>query len=278
MQTEIATEICRQLNATLIRSLGAGAFKHAYLIERGEELFALKVAPVSGDLRARFEREITALRGCDHPAIAKILASDLVVLGGNEYWIIVEEYLSHGTLTDLAANTPLSQEDIRRLGITLAGALAHLSERKFVHRDIKPANILFRTPPEPVLTDFGIVRMLGEQSLTQDFMAQGPGTPMYAAPEQLLNEKCAIDWRTDQFGLALVLAEQLLGHHAYLPDNHSNVRDAVMLVANRQPLPTGSRDRLAAKGFGCLVKAMSPWPVQRFRRPDEFLRALTGGV
>lgn len=278
MQTEIAAEVCKQLNATLIRSLGTGAFKHAYLIERGGTQFALKVAPVSGDLRARFEREITALRKCEHPAIAKIFASDLVVLSGNEYWIIVEEYLPHGTLTDLAANTPLSQDDIRHLGITLAGALAHLFERGFVHRDIKPANILFRTPVEPVLTDFGIVRMLGEQSLTQDFMVQGPGTPTYSAPEQLLNEKCAIDWRTDQFGLALVLAEQLLGHHAYLPDIHGHVRDAVTLVAKRQSPPTINRERLASKGFGCLVKAMSPWPVQRFRKPEEFIRALIEGV
>lgn len=278
MQTEIAAEVCRQLDVALIRSLGNGAFKHAYLIESGGELFALKVASVSGDLKARFERETAALRKCEHTAIAKILASDLMVASGNEYWIIVEEYLPNGTLTDLAAGTPLSQDDIRHLGIILAGALAHLFERGFVHRDIKPANILFRTSAEPVLTDFGIVRMLGEQSLTQDFMAQGPGTPMYAAPEQLLNEKCAIDWRTDQFGLALVLAEQLLGHHAYLPDKHGHVRDAIMLVANRRSLPVGNRERLAAKGFGCLVKAMSPWPVQRFRRPEEFLRALIGGI
>lgn len=278
MQTEIATEICGQLDAKIICSLGAGAFKHVYLVEINGRQFALKVAPVSGELKARFEREITALRECDHPAIAKILASHLATFGSNQFWVILEEFLPIGTLADLAKNTSFSQDDIRHLGIVLAGALAHLFERSFVHRDIKPANILFRTPLEPVLTDFGIVRMLGEQSLTQDFMAQGPGTPRYAAPEQLLNEKSSIDWRTDQFGLALVLAELLLGQHAFLAPDHSHVRDAVMSVANREPLPTNNRERLEDMGFDCLVKALSPWSVQRFRKPEEFLKALIGEV
>jgi len=127
---------------------------------------------------------------------------------------------------------------------------------------------------DPVLTDFGIVRILGEHSLTQDFMAQGPGTPMYAAPEQLLNEKSSIDWRTDQFGLALVLSELILGHHAFLEAPHVNVRDAILAVANKSVLPARSRELLESRGFGCLVKALSPWPVQRYRKQADFQKAL----
>lgn len=276
MHQEITAVICKQLDAKLIRSLGNGAFKQAYLIERNGAQFALKVAPVSGDLKARFERELSALSGCDHPSIAKIIASSSITHGGQECWIIVEEFLPGGTLSELVGCGPLDLAAIRRIGVTIAGALGHLFERGFVHRDIKPANILFRTSLEPVLTDFGIVRVLGDVSLTQDFLAQGPGTPMYAAPEQLLNEKCSIDWRTDQFGLALVLAELLLGHHAFQEDPHANVRDAIMRVAGRKSLPPGSQQRLMDCGFGCLVKALSVWPVKRYRKPEEFEQALMG--
>lgn len=277
MLTEIAVEICKQREATLIKNLGNGAFKHAYLINENDALFALKIAPVSGHLQERFDREIAALKNCDHSAVAKIFSSDIQAIHGNEYWIILEEYLSHGTLSDRIADTRLSQDEIRHLGITLAGVLCHLFEKGFVHRDIKPANILFRTPNDPVLTDFGIVRLLGEQSLTQDFLAQGPGTPLYSAPEQLLNEKAAIDWRTDQFGLALVLSEQLLGHHAHMVDSRGSVHDAITSVAKRHPIPANNREALSAQGFDCLVKALSPWSVQRFRKPEEFLQALRGG-
>lgn len=278
MHQEITAVICKQLDAKLIRSLGNGAFKQAYLIERNGAQFALKVAPVSGDLKARFERELSALSGCNHPSIAKIIASSSITHRGQESWIIVEEYLSGGTLSERMVGSPLDPTAIRHIGATIAGALGHLFERGFVHRDIKPANILFRTVSEPVLTDFGIVRVLGDVSLTQDFLAQGPGTPMYAAPEQLLNEKCSIDWRTDQFGLALVLAELLLGHHAFQENPHANVRDAIMRVADRKSLPPGTRQRLMDCGFGCLVKALSIWPVQRYRKPQDFEEALKGAA
>lgn len=260
----------------MIGGLGAGAFKNAYLIEYEGNRFALKIALVSGELKARFEREVTALEGCEHPAIARIVTSGPTTHSGEDYWVIVEEYLPFGTLAERASQAAPALNDIRHFGVVLAGALGHLADRGFVHRDIKPANILFRTPTEPVLTDFGIVRVLGEKSLTQDFMAQGPGTPRYAAPEQLLNEKSAIDWRTDQFGLALVLVELLIGHHAFSQKPSAQPRDAIISVANRETLPPTTQDHLKQCGFGCLIKALSPWPVQRYRRPDDFIRAISG--
>lgn len=240
-------------------------------------MLALKVAQVSEGIKARFEREVTALKDCNYPAIAKIIETDLITVNGNEYWIILEEFLENGTLDDLCQKSLITPSDVRHIGIVLIGALAHLYERDFVHRDIKPANILFRSLNEPVLTDFGIVRILGEKSLTQDFLAQGPGTPMYAAPEQLLNEKSSIDWRTDQFGLALVLAEILLGHHPFAVNKQgTSIMDAIMAVAIRSPLPKENEQRLIQSGFACLVKALAPWPIHRYRKPEQFLSAFKG--
>jgi serine/threonine protein kinase len=188
--------------------------------------------------------------------------------------VIGEEFLAGGTLSERLQQGALTREQTAAIGLTLAGALAHLQERNFVHRDVKPANILFRESGEPVLTDFGIVRILDEPSLTHDFLAQGPGTPLYAAPEQLHNDKALIDWRTDQFGLALVLAECILGRPAFATTNQS-ARDAVMAVANRTELPESSRNELESARLGCIVKALLPWPVQRYRRPADFIYALT---
>lgn len=272
---EVAAQLCRQLDASFERVLGAGAYKHVFLINQRGVNLALKIAPVSGVLKARFERETIALRDCHHEAIATLKYATSYVQGGNECWVTVEEFLSGGTLADVLVNGSLSLARARHIGVTLANALVHLHQRDLVHRDIKPANILFRSENEPVLTDFGIVRMLSEPSLTHDFMAQGPGTPLYAAPEQLLNEKAAIDWRTDQFGLALVLVECVLGHHAFALDGADH-REAIMCVANRVPLPEQTRAKLAQIGLGCLVKALAPWPVQRYRLPMEFVKALSG--
>jgi serine/threonine protein kinase len=266
--------ICSQLNASLERDLGEGAFKHAYLVTINGHQVALKIAPVSENLRARFEREIVALRGCSHPAIASLLYAAPHAVGTTQYWVLYEEFLPGGTLDTLLANKRLSVQDVKQIGVVLADALEYLYTKRFVHRDIKPANILFRRPGEPVLTDFGIVRILGEKSLTHDFLLQGPGTPLYAAPEQLSNDKGAIDWRTDQFGLALVLARCLLQRHAFTPEGGTD-RDAVVAVASHAALPTRSVQELRDIGFECLVRALQPWPVQRFRYPADFLTELS---
>ena len=273
----VAARICSRLNASLDRTLGAGAHKKAYLIAVDGTWRALKVAPVSEELRVRFERETSALKQCRHPAVASLLHSEAYREGDQEYWVTVEEFLAGGTLAETLARGAIENARIRAIGIAIAGALARLHELNFVHRDIKPSNILFRTPDEPVLTDFGIVRVLGEPSLTQDFMAQGPGTPLYAAPEQLLNEKALIDWRTDQFGLALVLAECIVRRHPFVRPG-GTPRDAILRVAAREQLPIETVDELGVAGFGCLVKALKPWPVERYRWPANFVKALTQEV
>lgn len=170
-----------------------------------------------------------------------------------------------------------SSHDVRQLGLNLGEVLAHLHERRLVHRDIKPANIIFRDSPDvPVLTDFGVVRMLDQPTLTRAFVGMGPGTPAYAAPEQLNNEKAQIGWRTDLFGLAVVMAECLLGRHPYSVPG-GTIHEAIALVAAKVVPPAESISELARLGFSSLEPALQPWPVSRYRRPEEFIAALQNG-
>jgi len=115
--------------------------------------------------------------------------------------------------------------------------------------------------------------MLDEPTLTRGFAQMGPGTPAYAAPEQLNNEKAQIDWRTDQFGLAVVLAECLTGHHPFQLPNTS-LYDAIYAVTAKQPLPDSTASELTSLGFPSLVTALQPWPVGRFRKPSQFIEVL----
>lgn len=273
---DVAAEICSKTNASLERQLGAGAFKQAFLIKRDDQYLALKIAPLTPSLQARFEREIQALAGCDHPAIARLHSFETYELSGDRFWVIFEEFLSAGTLTEQAAAEKFDVDRIRSIAVTLADALVHLHPRRFVHRDIKPANIMFRNKAEPVLTDFGIVRMLDATSLTHDFLPHGPGTPLYASPEQLLNEKAQIDWRSDQFGLSLVIGECVLGRHPFLPAS-GDVREAVSAMARRERISSEAANELAARGFSAIAKGLSPWPVQRFRFPEEYRDSLKRG-
>jgi serine/threonine protein kinase len=266
--------VCAQRSYTLLGELGAGAQKRAYLIEHNGNHFALKIGPITASLKPRFEREAAALAGCKHNAIAVLHDASASVIDGQEYWISIEEYLRGGTLALRLVPGGITRPVIREIGLKLADAIAHMHERGLVHRDIKPANILFRSGNDAVLTDFGIVRVLDASTLTHAHLPQGPGTPLYSAPEQLNNEQALIDWRTDQFGLALVLAEAVLGHHPFTPERDPHL--ALARMSKREPLPQQSADALTAAGAGVLIKALAPWPAQRFRFPEQFVDALTG--
>ncbi len=268
----IADQICARRNAELVGGLGQGAFKQAFHIRENGQSLALKVATATPSLIPRFEREAMAMHECSHSGIALLHTSAPQTFGAKQYWISVEEFLSGGTLGELTAGGPMPPDMVSVIGSHLIGALMHLHERRLVHRDIKPANILFRKPGQAVLTDFGIVRMLDAPALTKEFIAPGPGTPLYAAPEQLTNEIRLIDSRTDQFGLAVVLAECILGHHPFAPDGDQQA--AVMRVATRQSLPAATIERLRANQATYLLRALSPWPVQRYPNPAEFIARL----
>lgn len=270
---EAAAQFCQQHELELVRELGSGAFKRAYLVRGSRGEMALKLAPIVGSVD-RLVRETTALRGCAHPSIATLIDAYPGEVNGKPLWIALEEFIPGGTLEARLAQGRLTSDATLAIARALAEVLEHLYERRLVHRDIKPANILFHVDGvTPVLTDFGIVRVLDLPTLTREFMGFGPGTPAYAAPEQLNNEKSLIDWRTDQFELAIVLSECVLSRHPFmLPDQ--TIHSAILEVASKREMPEISREQLKANGLEMLIPALSPWPISRYRQPRDFINAL----
>ena len=270
----VAAQLCQQYGFEFGGQLGRGAFKSVYLAVHNGSQFALKIAAVSGSAD-RLIREVSALQGCSHASIARLYHSFAYDHGGRQLWVVYEEYLGGGTLEAGLKQWQITPDSVREVGVGLAEALDHLHDKRLVHRDIKPANIMFRggSDTRPVLTDFGIVRMLDQPTLTHAFMQIGPGTPAYAAPEQLNNDKTLIDWRTDQFGLSVVLAECLLGHHPWLVTGKS-IQDAILAVAAREEMPAVNAQRLHQIGFKSLTQSLRAWPVARYRKPSEFIDAL----
>lgn len=271
--SSVAQAYCKQREIDLKDELGRGAFKCAFLVHKAGAYAALKIAELSIGSSERLMRETAAIKTCDHPSIAKTFLAEAFSHENAHYWIVLEEFLSGGSLEQKMAGK-MPAETVRHIGLALAEAIDHLHKKKLVHRDIKPANILFRELDErPVLTDFGIVRMLDSPSLTQDFLGQGPGTPFYSAPEQLNNDKAMIDWRTDQFGLAIVLSHCLLGHHPF-QETGASTRDAICTVATRGALPEHTQTKLESLGFEELIRAMHMWPIGRYRRPGDLISAM----
>ncbi|NJO68046.1 MAG: serine/threonine protein kinase [Bacteroidetes bacterium] len=134
---------------------------------------------------------------------------------------IVEDYIEGKVLREKMSEFRAPKEIFALLNY-LTDGLSVIWEKNIVHRDLKPENIIIRTNGIPCIIDLGIARFLDLESLTKTISPMGPCTPLYAAPEQLTNNKNIIDPRTDFFTLGIIALELYLGTHPFDPANVGN--------------------------------------------------------
>lgn len=273
---DLATAIAADNSLDLLRFVGGGSFKKTYLCRSNAgEQYALKVFDPNKCSNERYAREIDAMRRCGNPHIAAVLETGTFETSHGHTVFLIEEYLSGGTLGQKLQQGPLTERELLDLGKQLVSGLAHLRGLRLVHRDIKPENIMFRDDgTTAVLVDLGLVRDLTSSSLTATWLAQGPGTPAFAAPEQLNNEKALIDWRADQFSMGIVLVLAGTGAHPFLRESETELGQAVPRMAARGAVARNLRATLSPEVADLLETMLAPWPVQRFTTPH----ALTGAL
>jgi eukaryotic-like serine/threonine-protein kinase len=194
----------------LRRRLGTGGFATVWMAhdERLDREVAVKILARERVNGGRFEREARAAARLAHPGIVTLYEAAV----DDEGAYLVSE-LVHGTTLDrLLPEGRLSDRDVVQVGIALCDALAHAHANGVIHRDVKPSNVLIpERPTSPAalarLTDFGVARVLGGDSLT--ITGDVIGTVAYMAPEQAQGLPAGAS--ADLFSLALVLYEALTG-------------------------------------------------------------------
>ena len=268
----VARAICAARTLTFISRVGQGAFKETFQVAVADGSYcALKVYRL-GFSPERTQREMEAMTQCHHPNIARLSSVFEFDYGVTKYLASLEEYLPGGTLQQRVDRAGLLNSDqAQSIGVVLIDAVTHIASRGLVHRDLKPDNILFRAD-EPVIVDFGLVRNLQESSLTQTWMVRGPCTPYFASPEQLVNDKNLIDWRSDQFSLGVLLSVCTFGFHPFQEEGTAP-QGVVDRVAQRVACTQRFVESTQEFGLPALVKMVSPWPVGRFRKPLQLAAA-----
>lgn len=274
---DVAQSICFDRRLNYISLLGQGSFKKVYRVEQpdGTQL-ALKVL-MSPTESPRVQREIESLLKCNHSTIAKLHVYDEHNYNGNQYRYLLEEFLQGGTLDDhIRSHNGLEEEEVLRIALPLVAALQHLKELDLVHRDIKPANIMFRHGIDtPVLVDFGCVRDLTASSLTQTYAQMAPGTPFFASPEQLHNDKLLTGWRSDQFSLGVTLFYARFIDHPYrYPDEPISEANRVVQRVNRHDsFRPDLSQYVDGSRLNPIPKMIAPWPDGRYRTPTDLAKA-----
>jgi len=180
----------------------------------------------------RFEREAKALAQLNHPNIVKVL--DYGEYEGQPY--LVMSYLPGGTLKNKMKGKPMPWQEAVNLLIPIARGLEYAHKRGTIHRDVKPSNILITESGEPILTDFGVAKILDEEAtLDLTGTSAAVGTPEYMAPEQATSKN--IDHRADIYALGIVLYEMVTGRKPFQADTPL----AVLFKHASEPLPRPSQ-------------------------------------
>jgi serine/threonine protein kinase/tetratricopeptide (TPR) repeat protein len=203
----------------------------------------------------RFRLEAETAASLDSPNIVPIY--EVGERNGSCYFSM--KFIEGGPLDQVFMREPRSF-GIRRaaeLIAKLARAVHYAHQRGILHRDIKPGNVLIDAKGEPLVTDFGLARLLEEESnvtRTLDTL----GTPSYMAPEQALGNPVGtgLTAATDVYGLGAVLYNLLTG---YPPFAGGTAYETIRLLLETEPRdprlsnPKTDRD-LATICLKCLEK------------------------
>ena len=173
----------------------------------------------------------------------------------------------------LRRDGPMSLEQAVSILGQIAGALDCAHANGLVHRDVKPGNIIVASNPDrphAYLTDFGLSKNPGMDSVALTRMGQLIGTLAYTAPEEIL----ATEPRghlVDVYSLGCVLYEALTGAPPFVRDREIDVLYAH--VGDPRPRATAARSDLPAGIDDVIAKAMAISASERYPSCDELITA-----
>src|SRR4051812_19920902 len=255
------------------REIGRGGMASVFLARdlRHDRDVAIKVlhpelaAALGAD---RFLAEIKTTARLQHPHILPLLDSG----EANGVLFYVMPFVAGETLRErLDREHLLPIDDAMRIAREIGDALEYAHRIGVIHRDIKPENILLQDG-HALVADFGIalaVQQAGGARMTQTGLSLG--TPNYMSPEQAMGER-TIDARTDQYALAAVVYEMLVGP----PPSPGSAVQAIVakLRPGRPPRIATQRDRGPPHVEAAVFRALEKIPADRWASVHDFTDAL----
>ena len=160
------------------------------------------------DQRRRTIREAQAAARLRHPATVTIY--DVVEHDGRP-WIVMELVPSRSLAEIIRIGGPLPPARVAAIGLRVLDAIVAAAAVGVEHRDIKPANVLVTDEGRVVLTDFGIARHVGDETLTSAGLIVG--SPDYLAPERARGRPGGL--AADLWSLGATLYEAVEGRRPF---------------------------------------------------------------
>ncbi len=226
-------------------------------------IVALKVLAAgqfaSPDFVKRFRIEAEAAASLDHPNIVPIY--EIGECEGQPFFSM--KFIEGGSLaahiSKLESPTPYRQAAELLEKLARASHFAH--QRGILHRDIKPGNVLLDAQGEPYLTDFGLAKLVENDSTLTRTLAM-LGTPSYMSPEQARGEAKQLTTAVDVYGLGAVFYELLVGQP---PFAGGTTMETVRQVLDKEPRrPSALRPAIDRDLETICLKCLEKDPARRY--------------
>jgi eukaryotic-like serine/threonine-protein kinase len=274
---EQAVEVSHGSRYTEGPILGVGGMGKVLLVQDarvGREV-ALKVLHAERELepqeRARFLREAQVQGQLEHPSIVPVYDIDRRPDGTTFFTMrrVLGRTLA-AILDDLrkgvpAAKARYTQRELLTAFATVCLTIDYAHSRGVVHRDLKPANIMLGDFGEVYVLDWGLARLVNEQGDSADepqarlsMPGRWLGTPMYMAPEQMMDPD--VGPAADVFSLGTILFEILTLERARDPN-------ALYAPIEGRPSVRAPYRNVAPELEMICVGAMEMEPKSRFASP-----------
>lgn len=255
----------------IMEKIGEGGFGIVFKandtsLDRTVALKQLKLEfAASPEYLERFRQESRLMGSMSHPNIMKILE----VVEENGRYFLVMDYMSNGSLADrLVAGEPLSLKETLNILEPIAKAIDYAHSKHLIHRDIKPSNILFMEDDDPVISDFGLVKIMDTRGLSTTGVSLG--TPEYMAPEQILCRE--LTTAVDVYALGVVAFHMLSGALPFSGNTPFEVQEGH--VHKDLPDIVSLNPHLPAEFSAVFEKALHKEPEQRYASAKDFLHDL----
>ena len=224
-------------------------------------LVALKMI-LSGQLASeaevkRFRTEAEAAASLDHPNIVPIY--EVGEHEGRHYFAM--RLVEGGNLANQISRFKDDLKAAAVLTANVARAVHHAHQRGILHRDLKPSNILVGPDGQPYVTDFGLARLVKQDS---DLTHTGciVGTPNYMAPEQALGKTKQLTTTSDVFSLGAILYQMLTGQ---VPFQAETPLETVKQVVETEPQRPSSVNRRVDPDLETIcLKCLAKDPQRRY--------------
>jgi serine/threonine protein kinase len=179
----------------------------------------LSYRPGSQGTLRRFRREAQAVASLDHPNILPIYE---VSESEDGLPFFSMKFAEKGSLSENVASLRDQPRKCVQLMAKVARAVEYAHSRGVLHRDLKPGNILLNDQGEPLVSDFGLAKLLdGNNDLTKSLTMFG--TAGFIAPEQADGAAAHFTPAADVYSLGAVLFNVLAGRPLFVGSNPVSV-------------------------------------------------------